>query len=55
MTSAQLCFHLLGKYWLHVRESFNNKLGSLDHSIKLWDVKSGNEMKSFKGHTDPVR
>jgi WD40 repeat protein len=28
--------------------------GSSDHTLKLWDVQSGQEVRTFKGHEDSV-
>ena len=30
-------------------------LGARDHSLRLWDVAAGKEVKQFTGHTGPVR
>ena len=29
--------------------------GSWDRTLRLWDVKTGKEMRCFKGHTDEIR
>jgi len=41
-------------FWLLVGERHNNKLGSYDNTIRLWDVKSGNQKQCLKGHTNYI-
>ena len=29
--------------------------GSYDHAVKLWDLASGRELRTFSGHTDRIK
>lgn len=44
-------FHQEVNGWLLLVERHNNKIGSGDSTIRLWDVKTGVELKYFEGHT----
>lgn len=38
-------FRLMGKFWVLVGQKNHNKLGADDKTIRVWDVKSGEEIQ----------
>lgn len=48
-----IAFSPNGKYLASVCERYN-KLASVDCTIRLWDEKSGSEIRQLKGHKNCV-
>lgn len=50
-TVNSVSFSSSGDYLASGSKEDNNKLGSGDNIIRIWDLKSGNEKLELKGHT----
>lgn len=44
-----------GEYLSSCNTKYYHRLGSNDSTIRLWDVKSGNEILQLEGHIDSVK